>query len=101
MPGNLAGKPQLVLRPADGVCEDPMAGPQRQPSVAQIVAEIEGRTPREAEALATRLSTRCWPAASDRHVPAAAEWVRRWGPNRQAASPLDCSCAAGRCPQCN
>lgn len=78
-----------------------MAGPRRQPSVAHIVAEIEGRTAHQAEALVARLSLRCWPAASDRHVPVAAEWVRRWGPNRQAASPLDCSCALGRCSVCN
>jgi hypothetical protein len=78
-----------------------MAGPQRQPSVAQIVAEIEGRSARESDALAAHLSMRCWPEASDRRVPAAVEWVRRWGPNRQAASPLDCSCTLGRCSFCN
>ena len=78
-----------------------MAGPQRQPSVAQIVAEIEGRTARDSAALAAHLSARCWPESSDRRVPAALEWVRRWGPNRQTADPLDCSCALGRCAFCN
>jgi hypothetical protein len=78
-----------------------MAGPDRNPSVAEIVAEIEGRTAGESDALVTRLSARCWPDSSDRRVPAALEWVRRWGPNRQSAAPLDCSCAAGRCAYCN
>jgi hypothetical protein len=78
-----------------------MAGPQRKPSVAEIVADIETRTSRESDALASLLSARCWPESSDRQVPAALEWVRRWGPNRQPASPLDCSCAAGRCAFCN
>jgi hypothetical protein len=78
-----------------------MAGPDRNPSVAEIVAEIEGRTSRESDALASRLRARCWPDSSDRRVPAAVEWVRRWGPNRQNAAPLDCSCAVGRCAFCN
>jgi hypothetical protein len=78
-----------------------MAGPERKQSVARIVADIESRTARETAALATHLSARCWPKASDASVPAALEWVRRWGPNRQTADPLDCSCALGRCAVCN
>jgi|1185.fasta_scaffold200403_2 hypothetical protein len=78
-----------------------MAGPERKPSVAEIVAEIEGRNEGASDALMARLRARCWPASSDRSVPPAAEWVRRWGPNRQVALPLDCSCSAGRCAVCN
>jgi hypothetical protein len=78
-----------------------MAGPERNPSVAQIVAEIEGRTALDSDALASQLSARCWPEASERRVPVALEWVRRWGPYRQSATPLDCSCALGRCAYCN
>lgn len=78
-----------------------MAGPERNQSVARIVADIESRTARETAALAAHLSSRCWPRASDTSVPVALEWVRRWGPNRQTADPLDCSCALGRCAFCN
>ena len=78
-----------------------MAGPERQPSVPEIVAEIEGRTARESDALASRLRARCWPDSSDRSVPMAVEWVRRWGPSRSFAETLECSCVAGRCAVCN
>lgn len=78
-----------------------MAGPNRNPSVPEIVAEIEGRTARESEALAGRLRARCWPESSDGLVPVAVEWVRRWGPSRSFASSLECSCTAGRCAVCN
>jgi hypothetical protein len=84
-----------------GYPRSPMAGPERNPTVAQIVAEIEGRSALESSALVSRLSARCWPEASERSVPVALEWVRRWGPNRQTASPADCSCALGRCAYCN
>ena len=39
--------------------------------------------------------------SADRTEPAALEWVRRWGPGRLTASPLDCSCEQGRCAVCN
>ena len=79
-----------------------MAGHDRIPSVPEIVAEIEGRTARESEALASRLSARCWPGSSDSRVPMAVEWVKRWGPARSGASAaLDCTCVAGRCAVCN
>ena len=37
----------------------------------------------------------------ERTVPAAREWVRRWGPARHNAALPDCSCDAGRCSVCN
>lgn len=79
-----------------------MAAPDRNPSVPDLVAEIEGRTAREAEALSSSLHARCWPQSSDRVVPLAVEWVRRWGPARSfATTDLDCTCVAGRCAVCN
>ena len=79
-----------------------MAGPDHNPSVPEIVAEIEGRTARDSDALASSLRARCWPDSSDSTVPVAIEWVRRWGPARSfASSALDCTCLAGRCAVCN
>jgi hypothetical protein len=50
----------------------------------------------------TRLLNESWPGGpSDRREPAAARWVRRWGPALTVASLPACSCAAGRCAVCN
>jgi hypothetical protein len=38
---------------------------------------------------------------SDRDVPIARDWLRRWLPLRAPLTPLVCSCAAGRCAVCN
>ena len=80
-----------------------MASPPPEPSVAAIVASIAGRTPPETEQLASRLRARCWPGGSyeDLSKPSAMQWLRRWGPKREIAEPLDCSCARGRCAFCN
>ena len=78
-----------------------MAAPDRNPSVPEIVAEIEGRTAHEAEAFSSSLRAHCWPEASDSIVPMAVEWVRRWGPARSFASSLECSCLVGHCAVCN
>jgi hypothetical protein len=79
-----------------------MDGPAREPSVPAIVTSIASRTAAETQQLATMLSTWCWPGGrSDRSEPSALEWVRRWGPSRLTAEPLDCSCAAGHCAVCN
>jgi hypothetical protein len=40
-------------------------------------------------------------STADRTLPAARDWVRRWGPSRTAAIVPDCSCAVGRCGLCN
>jgi hypothetical protein len=73
-----------------------------EPSVPAMVEAIASRSAPETDRLATMLRSWCWPGdGSDRHVPAALDWVRRWGPNRQSAEPLACSCRAGRCAVCN
>ena len=66
-----------------------------------IVAAIAKRTAPETERLVTHLRAYCWPGGSDRREPGALEWVRRWGPTRLSAEPLDCSCVRGRCAFCN
>jgi hypothetical protein len=79
-----------------------MDGPSPERSVGEHVATIAERTETETERLAAMLRTWCWPGeATDRRVPQAVEWLRRWGPSRGAAASLDCSCAAGRCAVCN
>jgi hypothetical protein len=79
-----------------------MDEPAREPSVGAIVAAVAARTEAETDRLASMLRTWCWPGgASDRHEPTALEWVRRWGPSRLTAQPLDCSCTRGRCAVCN
>jgi uncharacterized protein YgbK (DUF1537 family) len=70
--------------------------------VAAHIGAIASRSLRESDALMHDLARRSWPGGSaDRSEPAALEWVRRWGPGRLTASPLDCSCAQGRCAVCN
>jgi hypothetical protein len=70
--------------------------------VAAHIAAISARSPRDADALILHLGRRSWPGGSaDRSEPGALEWVRRWGPGRLTASPLDCSCEQGRCAVCN
>jgi uncharacterized protein YgbK (DUF1537 family) len=70
--------------------------------VAAHIAALASRSLRDTDALMTDLARRSWPGGSaDRSEPAALEWVRRWGPGRLTASPLDCSCAQGRCAVCN
>jgi hypothetical protein len=82
-----------------------MDGPAREPSVGDHIAAIAERTEPETDRLASMLRARCWPGGSavDRSKPSATEWLRRWGPKRVIADPLDCSCARGRgrCAVCN
>jgi hypothetical protein len=78
-----------------------MDQPAREPSVASIVASIEGRSARETELLVSMLERRCWPGGSDRSERGALEWVKRWGPSRITAQPFECSCVQGRCAVCN
>lgn len=49
----------------------------------------------------TALVRRSWPSGSDATLPAAREWIRRWGPARVVAPPADCACASGTCGWCN
>ena len=70
--------------------------------VAAHIGAIAARSPRDTDTLMLSLARRSWPGGSaDRSEPAALEWVRRWGPGRLTASPLDCSCEQGRCAVCN
>ncbi len=70
--------------------------------VAAHVSVIAARSRRDSDVLTLDLSRRAWPGGTaDRTEPAALEWVRRWGPGRLTASPLDCSCEQGRCAVCN
>jgi hypothetical protein len=52
------------------------------------LAALAARSRAEAAALADMLRERCWPGGEDRTVPAARDWVRRWGP-RGLAPALD------------
>lgn len=69
----------------------------------RILASLRPVTSLEARALSAGISHRCWPDGSDGHRPSAAEWVRRWRPERAAAANQlpACGCAAGRCVVCN
>ena len=79
-----------------------MDGSPPEPSVPAIVEAIASRSAPETERLATMLRSSCWPGdGSDRRVPGALDWVRRWGPNGKSKLPVVCSCAAGRCFVCN
>lgn len=79
-----------------------MDRPTPQHSVGEHVATIAGRTEPETDRLAEMLRAWCWPGeGTDQRVPGAVEWLRRWGPVRGSAEPLDCSCAHGRCAFCN
>jgi hypothetical protein len=78
-----------------------MSDPAREPSVPEIVTSIASRSLADGDRLAADLRRRCWPESSDACVPAALEWVRRWGPGRLTAEPYACSCVQGRCAVCN
>ena len=79
-----------------------MEGPPDPALVTAHIYTIASRSRRDTDRLLVDLSRRSWPGGSaDRSEPAALEWVRRWGPGRLTASPLDCSCEQGRCAVCN
>jgi hypothetical protein len=66
------------------------------------IPAVAGRSASEARRLTVRLQGLCWPGgAADRLEPAAAAWVRRWGPSRIGATLPACSCRVGRCAACN
>lgn len=71
--------------------------------VAALVESIDGRSKSQTDLAVQVLARRSWPGGTaDRNTPAAAEWVRRWGPSAADTSYLDgCSCSAGRCVVCN
>ena len=67
--------------------------------VERIVAVLAERTPAQGEILAASLAA-CW-SASDRHEPAAHEWLQQWTPKPATFVTPKCDCAAGRCLICN
>ena len=67
--------------------------------VARLVSVLSERTQAQGDLLASTLAAR-W-SASDRHQPAAHEWLRRWSPKPAHFAAPACTCAAGRCLVCN
>ena len=67
--------------------------------VARVVAVLDDRTPAQSDLLAATLAAR-W-SATDRHDPAAHEWLRRWRPRPATFVTPACTCVAGRCLVCN
>ena len=58
--------------------------------IAAIIDSIDRRSEADGRRLAAGMLERAWPGGhADRHRPAAAEWVRRWGPNPAGPAPLD------------
>jgi hypothetical protein len=71
--------------------------------VALLVETIDRRTSAQTDWVARSLLRGAWPGGhADRRDPAAAEWVRRWGPAVTGGPYIDdCSCSGGRCAVCN
>ena len=70
--------------------------------IAALVESIATRGAAQADGLLSGMTQRFWPGGtSDRTVPVAREWLRRWAPTRIELAPPDCSCASGRCALCN
>jgi hypothetical protein len=67
--------------------------------VARIVQVLAERTEAQGDLLAATLAAR-W-GASDRHEPAAHEWLKHWTPKPAHFITPTCTCAAGRCRVCN
>ncbi len=67
--------------------------------VARVVAVLSERTEAQGELLAATLAAR-W-GGSDRHEPAAHDWLRRWKPKPATFVSPACTCVAGRCLVCN
>jgi hypothetical protein len=52
--------------------------------------------------LTSRMFASCWPGGSqDRTERVAAQWLRRWRPEKAGAVLPACSCLSGHCPVCN
>jgi hypothetical protein len=79
-----------------------MEEPHGDAHVAALIESLAKRSDFETSRLVALLRHHSWPGGhADRVEPAALEWVRRWGPSRLSAEPLDCSCRVGRCAVCN
>jgi hypothetical protein len=58
--------------------------------LAAIIESIDTRSEQDGRRLAHGILLQAWPGGhADRHRPAAAEWVRRWGPHAAGPAPLD------------
>jgi hypothetical protein len=58
--------------------------------ISAIIASIDDRSEAEGRHLADGMLDRAWPGGcTDRHVPVAAEWLRRWGPRPAGPAPMD------------
>ncbi len=71
--------------------------------VASLVATIDGRSEDKTDFTVQALLRESWPGGvADHSLPAAMDWVRRWGPDGPDRSYFEaCSCTAGRCGVCN
>jgi hypothetical protein len=79
-----------------------MADHPRDPQIEGHIELISTRADTDTERLVSAMLRRCWPGgAGDRSVPAALDWVRRWGPRRVGPVTHACSCKIGRCQLCN
>jgi hypothetical protein len=67
--------------------------------VTRALKAISERTEAQEEILAAILAAR-W-SASDRHDPAAIEWLSRWTPKPAHLITPACTCAAGSCGVCS
>jgi hypothetical protein len=67
--------------------------------IARVLSILDERTQAQGELLAVTLAAR-W-SSSDRHEPAAHEWLRRWRPRPATFVSPACTCVAGRCLVCN
>ena len=67
--------------------------------VSRLVTVLQERTQAQGDLLAATLAAR-W-SASDRHEPAAHEWLQHWKPKPATFIAPPCTCAAGRCLVCN
>ena len=70
--------------------------------IRRHIAEIAQRDERQTLDLIGRIQRACWVGdGADRARPGALSWLRRWRPDRAAATLPLCSCAQGPCAVCN
>jgi hypothetical protein len=74
-----------------------------RPDQAQLAALLEAAatTQRAARGPLAAVVAARGPGRADRSLPAAAEWLRRWRPQRLTAPAPSCTCGVGRCALCN
>ena len=58
--------------------------------LSAIIDSIDSRSEQDGRRLTHGMLDHAWPGGhADCHRPAAAEWVRRWGPHPSGPAPLD------------